>query len=149
MNFKLSIETDRFNAFLKEFVKKTDIDAGIVLKKFAYDLTAKIIQKTPVATGRARAGWFTALMKLGGAPIQTTGTVEEKKGMGEGRATMNLEGDEKYIEIVNGVPYAIYLEYGHSKKAPYGMVRISMRELSGKELPQEMAKKLRENWRKR
>ena len=34
------------------------------------------------------------------------------------------------IIIVNGVPYIIILEYGHSKQAPQGFVRITMRQLA-------------------
>jgi hypothetical protein len=55
---------------------------------------------------------------------------------------------DKWVEIINGVEYVIYLEYGHSKvQAPYGMVRISMRELRKGKLPEEMSKELRKAWR--
>lgn len=36
-----------------------------------------------------------------------------------------FDGNQKTIWITNNVPYAVRLEYGHSKQAPNGMVRLT------------------------
>ena len=41
----------------------------------------------------------------------------------------------------------VFLEYGHSKQAPVGMVRISMRKMYGK-LPKEINKRFIKDWKK-
>lgn len=52
----------------------------------------------------------------------------------------------KYVEIINGVDYIIFLEYGYSGQAPHGMVRVSMRELRKGKLPQDMSKRFQKSW---
>ncbi len=52
-----------------------------------------------------------------------------------------------YVELINGVPYIIYLEYGWSQSAPAGMLRVSMREMRG-ELPKYMSREYIKNWKK-
>lgn len=54
---------------------------------------------------------------------------------------------EKYVELINGVNYIIFLEYGHSKSAPAGMVRVSMRSMRKGALSYEIAARFREDWR--
>ena len=162
--FSMEIETKNFNRHIKQFKKRVNIADEIVLKKFAFDLIKKIIEKSPVDTGRSRAGWYVAMEKLGGgyvfdrqskkpvrdSAIDPKGYSESEValGKGEGSYTQSLTGKLKWIELVNGVNYIIFLEYGSSQQAPYGMVRLSMRELSGKKLPRQMGKALQKEWNK-
>jgi hypothetical protein len=53
-----------------------------------------------------------------------------------------------YIDLINGVKYIVYLEYGYSKQAPYGMVRVSMRQMRGGKLPKSLKKAMSDEWRK-
>ena len=69
------------------------------IKELAFFAKEKIMAITPVDTGRCRAGW-----------------------------RMNQETPLSWI-IDNPVEYTIYLEYGHSKQAPAGMVRITAQEI--------------------
>lgn len=62
-------------------------------------LFTAIVEATPVDTGQARASW---------------------------RISKTQEGEIFKWRIVNGVPYIIFLEYGSSKQAPQGMVRINL-----------------------
>lgn len=140
---KLSIEwnTKQFNGFINEFIQRTQADTSLVLRKFAFDLLTRLIARTPVDTGRARAGWTTAANALGikvpkGKEQGSTGQYEEM-----------LEGPHQYIRMMNDVDYVIYLEYGWSKQAPAGMLRISMAELrSGKDLTTALMEKYQEGW---
>lgn len=64
---------------------------------------AAVQNRTPVDTGNARSGW--KIERLEPAP-----------------------GDIVY-HITNSVGYSVYLEFGSSKQAPAGMLRVSLLEL--------------------
>ena len=146
MNFTIATETKVFNQHIRDFMRKSNLSADVILRKFAFDLLARIIRKMPVKFGRARAGWYVAFESLGGVGIYR-GTPEEAKGKGEGSFTDHTKGYlDKWIEIVNGVEYIIFLEYGWSQQAPFGFVRLSMREMRKGELPKNMTGQMKKDW---
>ena len=135
---------DRFNRFLDNFQKATGIATELVLKKYATEALTRIVQRTPVDTGAARYGWDAAGRALGvrvprpsaRAVINDPGEYEE-----------NLIGDRKFIRFANNIPYIIYLEYGWSKQAPLGMVRLTFAELrSGTDISRELMDELKAAW---
>lgn len=81
-------------------------------------LWSRIVARTPVDTGLARANWFLSE----GRPRReaTTSVVPE--------APPALTGDS-VIYLTNNVPYIVPLEYGHSRQAPNGMVRLAIAEV--------------------
>ena len=91
-----------------ERLQKTDFDAfcKAVTKDIAARLLRKTIQKTPVDTGELRRSW-------------TVGTVEKR-------------GDLYYIEVINPLEYAQYVEYGH-------------RQTPGRYVP-AIGKRLKRSW---
>jgi len=159
--FSIEVETEEFNRHIKDFLAGTSVDTNKAIKKFAFDLVGRIIRKTPVDTGRARAGWLVAYSKLGGSgkwisfgktiPKSRSGKgfsrAQVIKGQGEGSYTEHLgKYMNKWVEIVNGVSYIIFLEYGSSRQAPYGMVRVSMRELRGATLVKDLSNYYKRRW---
>jgi hypothetical protein len=91
-------------------------DAAVTL---ALTLHRKVSERTPVDSGRARANWFLAE----GAPrIEAKETTTPE-------AVPTLKG-ESVIYLTNSLPYIVPLEYGHSKQAPYGMLRVSIAEVT-------------------
>jgi hypothetical protein len=146
MASRTSIEwsIDKFNKFLVNFQQSTGITAELVLKKYATEALSRIIQRTPVDTGRARYGWSTAAKALGlSVPKPRAGTANLDPGFYEEK----LDGRYKFIRFANHVPYAIYLEYGWSKQAPLGMVRITMAELRGGiDISRELMDELKAAW---
>lgn len=81
--------------------------------------------------GRFRGNWQIGMDTL---PVTETGAVD-KSGSKTKAAAMTIlnsfkVGTTQTIYIVNNVPYAIPLEYGHSKQAPNGMVRLSLMEFT-------------------
>lgn len=150
---KTSLEwsQSKFNGFISDFLKATGADTSVVLKKFVFDLMSRVIPRTPVDTGRARAGWGAAGKALGiEVPTKIEGAIEVKAhtrrtasgklaevdayirnatAVDEGEYEEKLTGDKQFIRIANNVQYILPLEYGHSAQAPFGMVRISMAEL--------------------
>ena len=91
-----------------ERLQKTDFDAfcKAVTKDIAARLLRKTIQKTPVDTGELRRSW-------------TVGMVEKR-------------GDLYYIEVINPLEYAQYVEYGH-------------RQTPGRYVP-AIGKRLKKSW---
>jgi hypothetical protein len=150
--FTMELETAEFNSHVRRFAKKYPDKARIVIKKFALDLLARIVKNTPVLTGRARAAWYPSMVALGlTVPLASEGTNAEDiaKGKTEGSYKDRTRGiGTMYVDLINGVKYIIYLEYGASSKAPYGMVRISMRQMRGGKLPKNLAKEMSIGWKK-
>ena len=124
-DFDISIDTQKFNKGLEKYLatyEKKNVHEGI--KKVAFALLGMVMKKTPVDTGRARAGWYPAAEKLN---IPTSGSSKK-----EGSYKEDFAGKEQSVTITNRVNYIQSLEFGTSQQAPEGMVRVSMREISKK-----------------
>ena len=72
------------------------------------------------------------------------------KGVREGSFTDRTRGRiNQYVELINGVPYIIFLEFGSSKSAPFGMVRISLRKMrEGKKFSLTAMREIKKEWNK-
>jgi len=165
MRFTVEMETAQFNRFVARFIKEANIETGLALKKIGFDLLANILKpepygKHPVDTGRARAAWYPSMKALGvqsdlysgtRPPDSSKGDVGVQGGKLEGRfddkTSTGWVKNDQYIEMVNSVFYILPLEYGWSKSAPIGMVRISMRKMRGK-LPANLNDKYLKAWNK-
>lgn len=114
-------------ADLRKFASVLDIGIGLVVEKVSRDLHGKIVRRTPVDTGRARASWDVAV----GAPAKTPPPVPGK----ESYAAKDFDPGSKIdgtapVYITSNLVYIEPLENGHSKQAPLGMVRISVAEVA-------------------
>ena len=131
-----------FSLDVTKWVQKAQGNIGAVIRKVAFDIGARIIMRTPVDTGRARGNW---VLGIGTPRIHATDDVDAFKATanssGRGNSSAKealLEGLEQYtpgdgksIFITNSVPYIGRLEYGSSKQAPAGMVRVTLTEFGG------------------
>ena len=72
------------------------------------------------------------------------------KGVREGSFTDRTKGRiNQYVELINGVPYMIFLEFGSSKSAPFGVVRVSLRKMrEGKKFSLTAMKEIKKEWNK-
>lgn len=120
-----------FSISLDTWITRTKKNTNKAIRKIALDLSARIIQATPVDTGRARANWMLGI----GTPDLSTSSDEDKSGHTTTASVMS--GLENYnyesghsIFITNSLPYIARLENGHSKQAPNGMVKIALAEYS-------------------
>jgi len=83
-------------------------------RETALKVMETVSERTPVDTGRARAGWRISL-----------GTATGGRPRGEARAVadgfrIGLPGG---LFLTNDVEYIVFLENGHSQQAPAGFVR--------------------------
>lgn len=115
-----------FSLDLSKFAKKAEANAAAVVKKVATDMFSRVVIRTPVDTGRARGNWQITF----NAPASGTLTQVDPTGRGTiaqigAEASKWKQGD---IWLTNNLPYANRLEYGWSKQAPAGFVRVTVRE---------------------
>ena len=136
-----------FTLSLAEFAKAAPEQARAVVRRVSEDVLINVVMKTPVGNpanwasvkagrapppgyvgGRLRANWVTSF----GAPSYRVTTDTDKGGqvtIARGARTIARSYGDYPIYITNSLPYAIPVEYGHSKsQAPGGMVRITVAE---------------------
>lgn len=85
-----------------------------------------IVEKTPVDTGRARGNWHISV----GNPDPYTRETKTRTPLPSEYKKVEQAKPEDTIYIQNNLPYIKRLEYGSSKQAPQGMVRLTMQEVS-------------------
>ncbi len=114
-----------FSLDVSEFAQKTGRDIEIVKKSAALDIFMGIIIQSPVDTGRFRNNWNVSLNKPN---FSTTESVDKSgsKAISGVKATIQASKMSESLHLSNGLPYAQRLEYGWSKQAPSGMVRVNV-----------------------
>lgn len=133
---------DTFALDLQKFAEKAKSNVSVVVRKTAIDLLTAVVMRTPVGNpdfwkskppkgyvgGRLRANWNVSLV----TPDESTTDATDKTGSGaiaRGNEAIGQADGIKDIWMVNALPYAIPVEYGHSdQQAPAGMVRVSVAE---------------------
>lgn len=137
----------QFNVSLDDFTRRVGLAPATVAKRVAFDLFGRIVRKTPVDTGRARASWNISVNHPNRSVVARMRTIVKRgthtpKGLdrpslqqavspsqNKSLFALNVKpGDE--IWITNNLPYIVELEKGHSKQAPAGMVALSIEEVT-------------------
>lgn len=113
-----------FTAQIEQWQLKTLAAIEQTFKDVVIQVGESIINLTPVDTGRAKANWQLTI----DAPANHSLDSYDQEGdetIAElvGRANTLEVGQIAYI--VNCLVYALPLEYGHSRKRPGGMVRVT------------------------
>lgn len=113
-----------FTASLEEFAEYAMDMATQIFRSVVIEVGSSVIRLSPVLTGQFKGNWALT--------IDTTYTQKTAPVDKEGQNTINeivrraqslSYGQTAYI--VNNLPYGVPLEYGYSKKAPNGMLRIT------------------------
>jgi len=108
--------SEQMRRITSRYQQRTHQIVGIV----RLELSSKIILKTPVDTGTARTSWIPT---LGYYSNNTT----ERSSLNEVQQVA-FNDLNKTFYLINNLPYIKRLEYGWSKQAPQGMVRLSIAE---------------------
>lgn len=104
---------------------KTKAKLTLAVRKIALDAFREVIMMSPVDTGRFRGNWQCAIGQIPDGTVELDdkeGTATISKMQAE---AMGVEAGQ-VIYLVNNLPYARALEYGHSQQAPGGMIRITV-----------------------
>lgn len=118
-------QSGSFALSLAEFAQQATEAIDASLREIVIELGGSLIRMSPVDTGRFRGNWQFSVDAPAG------GTLDEVDPSGSA-ATARLIGDSIAFRagesafIVNNLPYAIPLEFGHSDQAPGGMVRVTV-----------------------
>ena len=118
---------DQFNKELDQATKGlTEDDLLTLQRSISLDLLARVVEKTPVDTGRARGAWVVGISR----PSTGLGR-SNKRGFGPvvaGAAKIRSAKPFGVIFISNNVEYIEFLENGSSAQAPAGMLAVSLEE---------------------
>lgn len=125
---KMHRSLERFNREVKAYAAKIPGKVTVLQKKLVLEALRRIVQKTPVDTGRARGNWQVTI----GGPA--SGVLErlDKDGsetIQKGLAAVASLPDFQVVWISNNLEYIEFLESGSSKQAPKGMVRLTILQL--------------------
>lgn len=123
-----------FELDIARFVAKAKGDATLVVRRVSLDIFNRVIEKSPVKDGRFKSSWLCA---IGSMPSGDPGTIDKSGAPSFARvaaAVQNMKAGD-IIYLISSLPYSLKLEYGWSKQAPAGVVRITVQEF-----PQVVAK---------
>lgn len=126
-------DADKFGAAIQKWSMGAEADFKKVMKALAFEVHERIIDRTPVDTGRARASWNLSINE----PDLTVAPEPKKKSRKAAlesaqaaRASLpDFDPFTDTIWITNAVSYILRLEHGSSKQAPVGMVVVTVAEV--------------------
>ncbi len=115
----------KFTLDIQAFVAKAKKNPETVMRAVSLKLFSAIIKASPVDTGRFRMNWQTT----GANPA--TGLIAGVDPTGNkavNSAATYITNSPNWYEftLTNNLPYAERLEYGWSKQAPVGFVRVNI-----------------------
>jgi len=114
---------------MNSIVNRVNKRIDTVIRKSTIELFGSVIKMTPVDTGRAKGNWQCSI----GSPITSeTDRLDSAKldstngSVAYADVVKTVKGTGNVVWLSNNVPYIQRLEYGSSKQAPSGMVRLSV-----------------------
>lgn len=115
----------KFTLDIQAFVAKAKKNPEIVMRQVSMKLFSAIIKASPVDTGRFRGNWQTTGVTPATGLIAGVDPTGNKAVNSAATFITNAPGWGTFT-LTNNLPYAERLEYGWSKQAPTGMVRINV-----------------------
>jgi hypothetical protein len=123
-----------FERDLNKFADGLGIRLETVIKRISLEVFTGVVRKTPVDTGRARAGWVIGIERPLNSPnlspAQKFTPAEAERYATTELAELREIGPFSTVFISNSLPYIEALEEGSSKQAPEGMVAVTLTEVS-------------------
>lgn len=124
-------ENAQFSLDIKAFVEATKQDMLDVAKKAMTDVSNRVVDMSPVDTGRFRSNWEIGQDNVPDTFQPETGPYPRGPEVKARLAaqTSAITSDVKFIFLANTLPYAYRLEMeGWSQQAPAGMLRVVVPE---------------------
>jgi hypothetical protein len=124
-------ELARFSAQLEKEGAAALTLVGVVYRKIALETLRGIVLATPVLTGRARGNWQLTISSPAGGTIDG---VDPEGGatIEAGAAVVAQMFGFPEVWIANNLGYIERLEDGYSRKAPDGMVMITLEDIASR-----------------
>jgi hypothetical protein len=95
-------------------------------RQVALDLLGEIIDRSPRKSGRFVANWQVGIGSPASGFRWQMRDPEGSQALRSGLVALQSMRELQTIYLTNNAPYALKLERGSSKQAPYGMVAISL-----------------------
>lgn len=120
-----------FSLNLTKFAARTEVEMKQVVQKIAMEAFGRVILRTPVDTGRARANWGCTIgSPRSGGPTEDTDKSGAATRSAVSDTVQQFPGDGS-VFLTNSLPYINELENGSSRQMPSGMVRATVAEMAG------------------
>ena len=114
-----------FTLDVKAFCEKAKKNPETVMRSVSLKLFSAIIKASPVDTGRFRGNWQTTGVTPATGLIAGVDPTGNKAVNSAATFITNAPGWDTFT-LTNNLPYAERLEYGWSKQAPTGIVRVNV-----------------------
>lgn len=120
------------NTQIKAIVQALDKTTEAVVIRLGLNITANLVETTPVDTGWARANWVPSI----GASKRTPEVRQPTSALVQGQAALQAAGQAGLLSykigagsvfISNNVPYIGRLNDGSSTQAPTGFIQAAIR----------------------
>lgn len=111
--------------YVDDVAEQLNNAVDVVARKLTIDAWGKLVKRSPVDTGRARASWAISVSEPYAGPPLLPGEYP----MPTAPDVSAIDGTTA-IFITSNLPYMEALEEGHSGQAPNGMVRITIAEIA-------------------
>ena len=98
-----------------------------VVRGTLISLSSRIIKRSPVDSGRFRGNWQATIGSPASAQLSSVDTNGSATAANAANVANRLEAGSIFY-LTNNLPYGERLEYGYSKQAPSGMVRVTLAE---------------------
>jgi hypothetical protein len=129
MSELMSVDATGFANALRDLANTVSTRANEVIRKACIDLYTKIVMRTPVDTGRARASWQISTSGVGSNVWEGGASASEiASNINQNVSDFRVEINADTVTIYNNLEYISFLENGHSQQAPTGMVAVSLAE---------------------
>ncbi|QHJ82105.1 MAG: hypothetical protein [Bacteriophage sp.] len=115
----------KFTLDVQAFVAKAKKNPETVMRSVSLKLFSAIIKASPVDTGRFRGNWQTTGVTPATGLIAGVDQTGNKAVNSAATFITNAPGWDTFT-LTNNLPYAERLEYGWSKQAPTGIVRVNV-----------------------
>lgn len=110
---------------LVAYAARQGVRADTVIRKAIGETSKRVILRTPVDTGRARANWQATIGAPASGEVNAVGA-QAAIAQAESAAA---QAPGQVFWLVNNLPYINRLEFeGWSRQAPAGMLRVSVAE---------------------
>lgn len=141
----MASQSVQFNVDLNRILKKAGDNATAIAKKVALELYSKVVQKSPVDSGRLRGNWNVSINSIDsseyGIDAGSLGSLPSGSGLVRSVSALSSFKIGDTIFVTNNMPYVYKLEYGlyndgaktvggYSRQAPQGFVRITYKEVT-------------------
>lgn len=115
-----------FAVDVSKWAAKAKAGMAAVMKRTAFELSGRVIERTPVDTGLAKSSWR---MSAGSPDLSAPDSPGSIPNVAQEVGNWDPETQKSFF-TTNSLPYMERLEYGWSNQAPAGMVRVTVAEFA-------------------